>query len=67
MGFEIVYCAACGSRLMSADFAEGRAIRTGRGACCVPCADKGTPRPRQSIGPLLGGEGATFRRASTPP
>jgi hypothetical protein len=67
MGFEILYCAACGNRLTSADFAEGRAVRTRRGACCVPCADKGTPRARRSIAPLLGGEGAAFRRANTPP
>lgn len=55
MGFEIVYCGGCGNRLMSGDFSEGRAIRSGQGARCVPCADKGTKRllrkPPSSISP----------------
>lgn len=46
VGFEIVYCSACGNRLMRWDFEEGRAIRSGRGGRCTTCADKGTKRRR---------------------
>ena len=37
MGFEILYCARCGDRVLSADFGAGRAFRVGLRPICSAC------------------------------
>jgi hypothetical protein len=37
MGFEILYCARCGDRVLSGDFGSGRAFRVGLRPICSGC------------------------------
>jgi len=37
MGFEILYCARCGNRLLGGDFGSGRAFRVGLRPICCGC------------------------------
>jgi hypothetical protein len=37
MGFEILYCARCGDRVLSGDLAAGRAFRVGLRPICAGC------------------------------
>lgn len=37
MGFEILYCARCGNRVLSGDFGCGRAFRVGLRPICSAC------------------------------
>jgi hypothetical protein len=37
MGFEILYCARCGNRVLSGDFGCGRAFRVGLRPICSGC------------------------------
>jgi len=37
MGFEILYCARCGHRVLGGDFGSGRAFRVGLRPICSGC------------------------------
>ena len=37
MGFEILYCARCGTRVLGGDFGSGRAFRVGLRPICSGC------------------------------
>lgn len=63
MGQQIVYCAACGIRLLTSDFQKGTAVRSEGTALCGPCALKSS----KVLRPPAGGSPSPIKPTSAAP